>query len=431
MKRWIRIFYFLYLSFSTSLFAADKAIILDMNGNVGPATEHYIKQGLATAIEQGAKVVILRINTTQGLESTMRHINQTIMASPLPFIAYVAPENAAALGIGTYILYASHLAVMAPETEIGNASPFHFGGTHSPLPQTMSDKQKKAVTEATHYLQNLATLRERNPRLAETTVQQAAVLTAQGAQQEKVINGIAENIPQLLEKMDGQKVLILGSAQEVKTKNLVPEVIAPDWHYQLLAILTDPNVAYLLILLAIYGLFFEIASPGFVVPGVVGTVSLLLAIYAFQFMPINYTALTLLFIGITFITFEVYVSSLGVIGIAGIIAFILGSMELIDSTVPSYQIATLLIIIMAIVTLAFFFVALSLTIRSLRKSVVTGREGLISSEGVVISCIQHQLLVTILGETWQAQSTSLIEPGEKIRVIEVKGLLLIVEPLKK
>jgi len=339
--------------------AAKTAALLEITGAIGPAVQDFIHRGLGRAVKQGDQVVILRIDTPGGLSKSMRGIIKDILSSPIPVIAYVAPSGARAASAGTYILYASHIAAMAPGTNLGAATPVSIVS-----PGTGKDKKKakaksasmlKAINDAKAYIRSLAQLRGRNVKWAEKAVSEAASLSAQEALKINVINFVAKNIPDLLRQANGKTVIVQGNQKELKTVGLSVKQIMPDWRTKFLAVITDPSVAYILLMIGFYGLFFEFANPGFVVPGVVGAICLLLALYAFQLLPINYAGLGLILLGMAFIVAEAFMPSFGALGIGGVISFVIGSIMLLKTDVTGYRLPWGLIIGVTLVTGFFFF----------------------------------------------------------------------------
>src|SRR3990167_5829526 len=428
MRLWIVI---ISLLFPIFCFAANqnKAIILNVTGTIGPATQDYIQRGITYAEKEHASAIILQLNTPGGLGTSMRRINEAIITSRVPVIAYVAPTGAHAASAGTFIVYASHLAAMAQGTNIGAATPINLLETNK-AHKTMSAEEKKAINDAAAYIRSLAQLRGRNADWAELSVRQAASLSADEAKKLKVIDEIANDYPQLLTKMDGHTAVVQGVSETVKTKNLTLETMASDWRYRFLAFLTDPNIAYILMLIAVYGLFFELSNPGLILPGVAGVIALLLVLYAFQLMPINYVGLFLILIGITFMILEVFITSFGMLGIGGLIAFIIGSVMLFDIQHTAFRIDRSLIMIMAAVTMTFFFIIMGLVIKSQKRAMITGKDSLIGSTGTVISVMNEQVVVKISGEIWEARSRTMLPIGQKVKVVSIEGLILHVEPVE-
>lgn len=412
----------------TSAQAAKTAVLLNVTGAISPATQDYIQRGIDHAETQHAALIILRLDTPGGLASSMRAIDQTILASSVPVVTYVSPSGARAASAGTFIMYASHVAAMAPGTNIGAASPVHIGFSQTSQ-KNLSTEDKKTINDAASYIRSLAELRGRNVIWAEQAVREGVSLSAEEALKQKVIDVIAPTLPALLQSINGRTINLQKTQQILQTNNLDVQEFQHDWRFQFLSIITDPSVAYILLLIGIYGLFFEFYNPGFVLPGVAGAIGLLLALYAFQLLPINYAGVALLLFGIVCMVAEVVMTSFGVLGIGGVVAFVIGSIFLLDTNAPGFAVAWQIIALMAAISALFFFVVINLAIRSSQRKVVTGHEALAGSIGEVIEYTNNQYQIRIHGEIWRASSAQPLRLGQKVRVLKVSGLLLTVEPL--
>lgn len=429
MRKWMWFLSILIIFLSAGAFAAGKAVILDLSGPISPATQDYIERGIAYAENQQATAVIIQLNTPGGLDSSMRGIDEAIIKSTIPVITFVYPSGARAASAGLFIMYASHLSAMAPGTNIGAASPINLLSANVANKPNESVEEKKMMNDTAAYIRSLAQLRGRNAEWAELAVRQAASISANEAKQLNVINEIADDYPQLLQKIDGHTVTLQHSMVTLHTNDVSLEQMPQDWRYQFLAFITNPNIAYVLMLIAMYGIFFELSNPGMVLPGVAGIIALLLVLYAFQLMPINYVGLLLLILGIGFMIFEVFVSSFGVVGVGGLIAFMIGSIMLFDVHDENYHVSWFLIFTMSIISVTFFFMILTLAIKSHKSKVVTGQEGLIGSEGIVLNVMNEQVVVRVLGEIWEARSSVMLDRGDKITVTNIHGLILTVKPI--
>jgi membrane-bound serine protease (ClpP class) len=421
----------------TAQAATGGAMLLTINQAIGPATESYIVNGLQAAQKKMAALVIIRLDTPGGLETAMRGINQAILSSPIPVVAYVSPTGARAASAGTFILYASSLAAMAPGTNLGAATPVNLAGS-DPVSTTTKNKiddqnrsplEHKVLNDAVASIQSLAQLHHRNAAWALLAVRDAASLSAEDALKLHVIDVIAKDIPDLLQKINGRTVIANNTSTTLQTLNLTVTDLTPDWRSQFLAVITNPNVAYLLLLLGIYGLFFEFYNPGMVLPGVVGAISLLVSLYAFEMLPVNYVGFALILLGITFLVIEILVSSFGILGLGGIVAFITGSIFLLDVHLPGYHIAWSLIMMMTIFSFGFLLLAVGVSVRALGKEIVSGSESYIGQEGIVLEYTKLRCRVSLHGENWLAHSKKPLQKGQPIRVLKVKGLSLMVEPL--
>jgi membrane-bound serine protease (ClpP class) len=357
-------------------------------------------------------------------------------------------------------LYASHIAAMAPGTNLGAATPVQIGGPgpgggdkppEEPAPakdkakdgDAKDDKGKRApapsgdamsrkvVNDAVAYIRGLAQMRGRNAEWAEKAVREAASLYAEEAVKMNVVDLIATDVPDLLRKIDGRTVVIQGKKVKLAFENPAIEAVEPDWRNKLLAVITDPNVAYILMMLGVYGIFFELWNPGYVIPGVIGGICLLLALYAFQVLPVNYAGLGLILLGMAFMVAEVFMPSFGALGIGGVIAFVVGSIILLDTDVPGYDVAWQLIIVVALTSSAIFFGVVTLALKARKRAVVSGREFMIGAVGEALTSFADRGRVRVQGEEWQARTRVPIAQGQRVRVVGIEGLTLIVEPHEK
>ncbi len=422
---------------------ANSVWVFDINGAIGPATADFIVRGLEDAQQQGeVKLVVLRMDTPGGLDASMRDIIKAIIASSVPVATYVAPSGARAASAGTYILYASHVAAMSPGTNLGAATPVQIGGIGGDNAADEKDSktaeadahgdsmQKKMVNDAQAYLRSLAQLRGRNVAWAELAVREAASLSASEALDKQVIDLVANDLDDLLQKVQGRELEVQGAKITLDTRNAHLELQEQDWHSQLLSIITDPNIAYLLLLLGIYGLFFELYNPGVVLPGVLGGIALLLALFAFQVLPVNYAGLGLILLGIIFMAAEAWMPGFGVLGIGGIVAFIIGSVILMDTDNPAFQVSYSLIGIFALASAALFIWVISTLVGLREKPAITGKEQMLGETGECLAADKGVLSVFVHSETWSAHSDVPIHPGRRVKVVAMDGLKLRVEPLQ-
>lgn len=439
--------------------AQRTAAVLQINGPIGPATSDYFLSAMDKARESGADLIVVRMDTPGGLDDAMRTIIQEIVESPVPVATIVWPGGARAASAGTYILYASHIAAMAPGTNLGAATPVQVGGPGDlPGDEEAEDPEngeagesddngeadngreesgpqgdameRKMVNDAVAYIRSLARMHGRNEQWAEQAVREAASLPAGEALEINVIDVVAQDVRALLEQIDGREVNLKGQDEPyvLETAELALVEFLPDWRHELLAVLTNPNVAYFLMLIGIYGLILEFYSPGAIVPGVVGGISLLLALYAFNALPVNYAGAALILLGILLMVAEMLAPSFGALGLGGAIAFIVGSVILIDTDAPGFGVSPELIAAVGLVTVVLFLALIAALAKARGRDVVSGREALVGAEGTMISAARNQTVVRVMGENWSARSEYPLRKGQRVRVTERDGLTLVVQP---
>jgi membrane-bound serine protease (ClpP class) len=448
--------------------AGDRlALVLDVQGPIGPATRDFIARSIEKAPGLNAAVVIIRLDTPGGLDASTRDIIKAILNSSVPVATYVAPEGARAASAGTYILLASHIAAMSPATNVGAATPVAIiggppgGGKRSPLergkksaedqegseetgedeetgdsepkapaPQAEDAMSRKAVNDAVAYIRGLAEKRGRNADWAEKAVRDADSITSDKALEIGVIDLIADNIGDLLEQVDGMSVEVNDRELVLETEDLVIDRLEPDWRNELLAVITSPTIAYLLLLIGVYGLILEGYHPGAVLPGVVGAICLLMALYAFQMLPVNYAGLGLIVLGIILMIAEVMAPSFGALGIGGIIAMVIGSIILIDTDVPGFEVSRALIGSIAIAGSLGLMTIIWFAVRARQRPVVSGREQLIGANGTALESFEHEGEVFVHSERWSAVSGEPVAKDQDIVVTGIDGLVLTVRPAK-
>jgi membrane-bound serine protease (ClpP class) len=428
----------LLLLFSPLVSGANgKIYSLTIDGAISPATADYFIRGLDKAIDDDADLLILNLNTPGGLDKSMRDMIQAILDSPIPVVSYVSPKGSRAASAGTYLVYASHIAAMAPATNLGSATPVSIGFKNPVKPQNKSgdeeDQQeqppletmeRKIVNDAKAYIRSLAQLRGRNEAWAEEAVNVAANLSAEEALTKKVIDIIAYNEAKLIEQLHNRTLAINEKSMTLVLED--PEVIylQTDWRTDLLMIITDPSIAYLLLLAGIYGLMFEFLHPGSLLPGTIGAICLLMAMYAFNLLPINLAGLALLILGLLLMVAEAFAPSFGILGIGGIAAFIIGSFMLMDGQTPGYQIAPSLIISAAIVSGVIGIVVVSMVLKVQRRPIVSGVHELLNNHATALEDFDGAGRVMIRGEVWQADSVEPISKSQRVKVVAVDGLRL-------
>lgn len=424
---------------------AVEATLLAIDGAIGPAQADYVRRGIARAFEDGKDVVILQIDTPGGLDKSMRTIIKAILASPVPVATWVAPGGARAASAGTYILYASHIAAMAPGTNLGAATPVQLGAPGQEPPSgpataprrdtpeaddkdaLTSPSTRKQVNDAAAYIRSLARLRGRNAEWAERAVREAVSLAAEEALQQRVIDLVAPDLQTLLAAMDGRHVLVADQERILRTRGATVEEVQADWRTRLLAVITDPTIALLLLTIGIYGLIFEFTSPTLGLAGVLGGICVLLALYALQLLPVNYAGVGLILLGLAFMAAEAFLPSFGVVGLGGVVAFVFGALILIDTDLPGFGIPFA-------VTLSFGLVGAALIISTVTIALKTRRQPLAAGQAMqgevaeVVAAGADGQWVTLHGELWRVHSAAALRPGQKVKIVGRRGLVLDVVP---
>lgn len=421
---------------------------LSVKGIIGPATVDYVERALEKAALNNAELIVVVLDTPGGLDTSMRDIIKRITNSPVAVATFVAPSGARAASAGTFILYASHIAAMSPGTNLGAATPVKVGGISpsdlkdknkkndkkegekTDVEKVMTKMEKKIINDAVAYIRGLAQLRARNEEWAEKAVREAASLPAADALKMNVIDIVAHNMADLLLQINGRKVKVVGEEKILKTSGLTLKEINPDWRNQLLSVITNPNIAYILMLVGIYGLIFEFSNPGAIIPGTVGAICLFLALYSFQLLPVNYAGMGLILLGIALMVGEAYEPSFGILGIGGVIAFVIGSIILIDTEAPGFGIDLSVIATFALTSVILFVFVIGMAIKARRRPVVSGLEELLGAEAVVLEDFDSKGRVNIHSENWNALCDTPLQKGQHVKVTGMNGLNLQVEPLE-
>jgi len=442
-------------------------LVTRVEGAIGPATAHQIDEALTAAAERRADAVVLVMNTPGGLVDSTREIIVSILASEVPVIGYVAPSGAHAASAGTYILYATHAAGMAPATNIGAATPIQMGGMPGPggdfppkpdlAPESPGDDQSdatdgrsaedreapakapagnggaleaKILNDAIAFIRGLAEMRGRNAEWAEAAVRDAATLTADAALEQNVVEAVAPSVERLLEALDGRSVQVGESERPLTVAGAELEEIEPSFTTRVLSVVANPNVAFILMLVGVYGLIFEFSNPGGIGPGVIGAICLIIGLYALNQLPLDYAGLALVLLGIGFMVAEVLSPSFGVLGVGGLVAFVIGAAMLIDTDMPAYQLSWGVILGSAVVTGAALMLIVGFAVRSFRTPVRTGRRGLVGETGRVLDWTGTTGHVWVAGERWHARAGhDALASGDSVEVTELDGLTLVVAPV--
>lgn len=426
---------------------SPKVYLLEVNGAIGPATSEYFANGMRTAREDGAALVVLQMDTPGGLDTSMREIIKGILASPIPVATYVAPQGARAASAGTYIMYASHIAAMAPGTNLGAATPVQLQGPATPLPGPLKDEGKKggedpkgdspaepakdamsakAVNDAAAYIRGLAELRGRNAEWAVKAVREAASLSYSEALKQNVIDLVADDLPGLLKALEGRVVKLQSGEVTLALEGAIVEVIEPNWRTRLLAIITNPNVALILMMIGTYGLILEFYNPGTIIPGTIGAICLLLALYALNVLPVNYAGLALIMLGLALMVAEAFAPSFGILGLGGGAAFIFGATLLFDTDAPGFKLSWSVIIGTAAVGGGLMFLILGMALKAYRRPVAVGAEDFFHHAARVVDWAGGAGHVEFQGEHWRATGPETLPSGAPVKIVDRDGLTLVV-----
>jgi membrane-bound serine protease (ClpP class) len=418
--------------------APKTAYLLQIDGAIGPASASYIDHGLNRARDAGAHLIIIEMDTPGGLSTSMREIIKDLLASTVPVVTYVHPSGARAASAGTYILYASHVAAMTPGTNLGAATPIQIGGMPGAPGEdkekgedakaAKSAAENKAVNDAVAFIRSLAEMRGRNADWAEKAVREAASLPADAALKQGVVDIVAPDVTALLRQINGRKVTINGAEYRIDTTGIALTRVEPSWTNRLLATITDPNVALILMMIGIYGLIFEFMNPGALVPGTVGAISLIVALYALAALPVDMAGLALVLLGVALMAGEAFLPSFGVMGIGGLVSFLLGAAILFDTDVPEFQVDWSVMAALGVFSLAFLILAGRLALSSQRRRVVTGQEEIVGCKGTVLDWNGSEGHVFVRSERWNAAGPPNLEQGAAVVVDALNGLQLTVSP---
>ncbi|SOY48463.1 NfeD family protein [Cupriavidus taiwanensis] len=425
----------------TTATATAPVYVIPLKGAVSPASASFILRGMARAREAGAQLVVLEMDTPGGLDASMREIIQAILASPVPVASYVYPGGARAASAGTYILYASHIAAMAPGTNLGAATPVQvgIGGPQKPEslpgarpasapasePASGDTMARKQMHDASAYIRGLAQLRGRNAEWAERAVRESVSLSADEALAQHVVDLVAADLPALLRQAEGRKLTAAGGkASVLHTANAPVVTLEPDWRNRFLAVITEPSVALLLMMIGIYALIFEFSTPGMVVPGIVGAICLLLALFALHMLPVNYAGLALVALGIGCMVAELFLPTFGALGVGGIVAFAFGAVMLIDTDVPGFGVPLPMVAALSALSAVFVFGMSALLVRSRKRPVVSGADTLVGSRGELLDDLREEGWASVRGETWRVRSATPLARGTPVLVTGRSGLVL-------
>jgi membrane-bound serine protease (ClpP class) len=423
--------------------AAPLVVTAELRGGIGPASAAYFARVIDSARASNAQLVVVTLDTPGGLDHSMREMIQALLGSPVPIAIFVSPSGARAASAGTYLLYASHVAAMAPGTNLGAATPvaIGFGGGSEPEKTKPGDKtdgeapkapkstmESKAIHDAAAYLRSLAQMRGRNADWTEKAVRQAESLSADEALKLSVIDVVATDVADLVKKVDGRAIKFGDGTTTLALSGATITSIAPNWKEQILGTISDPNIALLLMMAGVYGLLFEFMSPGTAVPGVVGSIALLLGLYGLALLPVNYVAVALLLLGLGMMVAEAFLPTFGVIGVGGIVAFVAGLLFLIDAEIPGFTVSWGLVVPIALANALALVAIGAFALRSRRRPPVAGSEAMVGTPVEALEDFEREGWVRAFGERWRAQTSAPLKRGAHARIAAIEGLTLIVRP---